>query len=43
MAGDRAGAAVEYARAAELTSSWPEQRYLAARLARVRDDRSAAD
>ena len=32
--GDLAGAGREYARAAELTSSRPEQRYLALRLAR---------
>ena len=43
LAGDRAAAAAEYARAAELTSSWPEQRYLASRLARVRSDAGAAD
>ncbi|HEU5000558.1 MAG TPA: sigma-70 family RNA polymerase sigma factor [Lapillicoccus sp.] len=43
LAGDRAAAEAEYARAAELTSSWPEQRYLASRLARLRDDRAVAD
>jgi predicted RNA polymerase sigma factor len=41
LAGDLDAAETEYARAAELTSSWPEQRYLVSRLARVRDDRAA--
>jgi RNA polymerase sigma factor (sigma-70 family) len=36
LAGDCASAEVEYVRAAELTSSWPEQRYLASRVARLR-------
>jgi RNA polymerase sigma factor (sigma-70 family) len=31
MAGDRPGAARDYARAAQLTASWPEQRYLNSR------------
>jgi RNA polymerase sigma factor (sigma-70 family) len=35
MAGDEAGAAAEYARAAERTSSLPEQRYLTKRAARL--------
>jgi predicted RNA polymerase sigma factor len=43
LAGDRAEAEAEYARAAELTASWPEQRYLASRLARLRDKRAATD
>lgn len=36
MAGDRPGAAWEYARAARLTASIPEQRYLTARAERLR-------
>ena len=35
MAGDRAGARAQYQRAAERTTSLPEQRYLRARAARL--------
>jgi RNA polymerase sigma factor (sigma-70 family) len=38
LVGDLPAAEREYARAAELTSSWPEQRYLARRLARLRGE-----
>ena len=37
LAGDLEAAEREYARAAELTSSRPEQRYLVGRLARLRE------
>jgi RNA polymerase sigma factor (sigma-70 family) len=40
--GDLAGAGREYARAAELTSSRPEQRYLALRLARLGEGQTRA-
>jgi RNA polymerase sigma factor (sigma-70 family) len=42
MAGDLIGAEREYARAAELTSSRPEQRYLARRLTRLRERGAAS-
>jgi predicted RNA polymerase sigma factor len=41
-AGDLAGAGREYARAAELTASRPEQRYLALRLARLGEGQTTA-
>ncbi len=41
-AGDLAGAGREYARAAELTASRPEQRYLALRLARLGEGQTRA-
>ena len=43
LAGDGPGAHAEYARAAELTASLPEQRYLTRRAARPRRRRLTAD